>query len=76
MMNIKTRLALVLLVVFGNFASFAAIMTVPCDNPSLGFSPYVWKSTGAGAGARAEATFPGAYAKSIVKGTSTISLVM
>ena len=28
------------------------------------------------AGARAEATFPGAYAKSIVKGTSTISLVM
>ena len=42
----------------------------------LGLSPYVWKCSGTGATLRAEATFPGAYLKTIVNGTSTIGLVI
>jgi len=75
-MIIDTRLVLVLVLVFGTIASSAAVTTVPCDNPNFGLAPYVWKSTGANGDARAEATFPGAYLKTIVKGTSTIGLVI
>jgi len=42
----------------------------------LGLSPYAWKCSGTGATLRAEATFPGAYLKTIVNGTSTIGLVI
>jgi len=60
----------------GASVSCAAMKTVPCDNPNFKLSPYTWKNTGAKVDARAEATFPGAYVKTIVKGTSTIGLVI
>jgi lysophospholipase L1-like esterase len=58
------------------FTVSAAGATIPCDNPNLGLAPYVWKTSGSNESARAEATFPGAYFKTIVKGSSTIGLVI
>jgi hypothetical protein len=57
-------------------ASQSALTIVPCDNPDFGLAPYVWKQTGANGDARAEATFPGAYFKTIVKGSSTLGVVI
>jgi alpha-galactosidase len=54
----------------------AAMTSVPCDDPNFGLSPYVWKMTGSTGDARAEATFPGAYFKTMVKGTSTLGVVI
>jgi hypothetical protein len=48
--------------------------TFPCDSPQLLLSPYVWKRTGAGPMARAEAGIPGAYLKASFEGTTTIGL--
>lgn len=42
----------------------------------LGLSPYVWKCNGIGRAFRAEATFPGAYLKTVVSDTSAIGLVI
>jgi lysophospholipase L1-like esterase len=51
-------------------------MTVPCDDPNFGLAPYVWQITGSNSDARAEATMPGAYFKTIVTGTTTLGLVI
>jgi len=56
-------------------AAHAAPMTVPCDHPDFGLSPYSWKLSGTGDDLRAEATMPGAYFKTIVKGTGFIGLL-
>lgn len=75
--NLQIRfLMVILMMALGANVSRAAVTTVPCDNPNFGLSPYTWKCTGVNADARAEATFPGAYLKTIVKGTSTIGLVI
>ncbi|MCL5102872.1 MAG: GDSL-type esterase/lipase family protein [Armatimonadetes bacterium] len=75
--NSRTGLFVVaLILIIGTAVSYAAATTVSCDNPSFGLSPYTWKSTGSGADARAEATMPGAYFKTIVNGTKTIGLVI
>ena len=76
MLVTNSFLGLVLMMVFGTFDLWAAVTTVPCDNPNFKLAPYVWKSNGAGASARAEATFPGAYLKTIIKGTTTLGLVI
>lgn len=58
-------------------ASFAVqAASIPCDNPDLGLCPYAWKADGTGDAARAEATMPGAYFKTIVKGTGAIGLLV
>jgi len=57
-------------------AASAATNTVPCDNPNFGLSPYTWKCTGTGGDARAEAAMPGAYFKTIIKGTTTVALAI
>ena len=46
------------------------------DAPEIGLAPYVWKRTGAGATARAEATMPGAYLKTAFQGTASIRLLI
>lgn len=69
-------LLLALLMVFGNSTVYGAEKRVPCNDPRLVLAPYVWKCTGMDADARAEATMPGAYLKTIAKGTKTIGLVI
>src|SRR5438105_745235 len=69
-------LLLVLLAAGGNIAAYGAEKVVPCSDPSFGLAPYVWKCTGAGAESRAEATMPGAYFKTMVKGTRAVGLVI
>lgn len=56
--------------------SDAAGATLSCDNAAFGLSPYSWRSTGTGGDARAEATMPGAYFKTVVVGTSVVGLVV
>lgn len=53
-----------------------AAKTIPCDTPHFGLSPYTWKCTGTGSNARAEATFPGAYLRTMTTGTTSIGLVI
>ena len=53
-----------------------AKLTIPCNHPSFGLSPYAWKPMGSGDTARVEAIFPGAYFKTIVKGTTSAGLVI
>jgi len=60
----------------GLAAVCGAATTVPCDHPDFGLSPYSWKPTGTGNDARAEAAMPGAYFKTIVKGTATAGLLI
>ena len=55
---------------------YAVDRKVPKEFELLGLAPYVWKCSGTGATLRAEATFPGAYLKTIVNGTSIIGLVI
>lgn len=49
---------------------------IPCDNANMGLAPYVWKMTGSGPDAKAEAALPGAYFKTIVNGTASVGLVI
>ncbi len=57
-------------------ASHGSSSAIPCDDASFGLSPYAWKVTGGGVDARAEATIPGAYFKTIAKGTASIGLTI
>ena len=50
--------------------------TIYIDDKRVGLSPYVWKCTGSSQTARAEATMPGAYLKTIMHGTANIGLVI
>src|SRR5579871_1532058 len=49
---------------------------VACDHLDFGLSPYVWKLSGAGEQARAEATMPGAYFKTILNRTKSVRLIV
>jgi lysophospholipase L1-like esterase len=49
---------------------------IATDDPHLIWAPYVWKMTGTGSMARAEAAIPGAYGRVSVQGTSKIGLVI
>lgn len=51
-------------------------MAIPIDDGRLFLSPYVWKRTGAGREARAEAGIPGAYLKVLVRGTTGVRLLI
>jgi lysophospholipase L1-like esterase len=46
------------------------------DDAHLLLAPYVWKRSGNGAAARAEAALPGAYVKARFQGSSTIELIV
>jgi lysophospholipase L1-like esterase len=50
--------------------------TIPCDDVRIALAPYVWKRTGSGDLARAEATMPGAYLKVAFLGSSTFGLLI
>jgi lysophospholipase L1-like esterase len=80
MMNTKITVALKLVLVLIWVAMPAKLtasqITITSDNAMMGFSPYVWKCTGTGATARAEATLPGAYLKTCFQGSTTIGLVI
>ncbi len=65
-----------LLSIFCVLTLHGATVSIPCDHLDFGLSPYTWKPTSAGAEARVEATMPGAYFKTIVKGTTTIELLV
>ncbi len=46
------------------------------DHDELLLAPYVWKRSGAGATARAEAAMPGAYLKAAFRGSTSVGLVL
>jgi lysophospholipase L1-like esterase len=46
------------------------------DHDDLLLAPYVWKRSGAGATARAEAAMPGAYLKAAFRGSTSVGLVV
>ena len=46
------------------------------DHHELLLAPYVWKRSGAGSAARAEAAMPGAYLKAAFRGSTSIGLVV
>jgi lysophospholipase L1-like esterase len=46
------------------------------DHNDLLLAPYVWKRSGAGAAARAEAAMPGAYLKAAFRGSTSVGLVV
>lgn len=46
------------------------------DATNLLLAPYVWKCSGTGAAARAEATMPGAYLRARFQGSATVGLVI
>ena len=70
----RTLIAAFLLL--GLARAYGAPVSLPCDHPDFGLSPYTWKTSGAGGGARAEATMPGAYFKTIVQGSAAIDLLL
>ncbi len=68
--------AAIIAFVLGVTSACGATTAVPCDHPDFGLSPYSWKPSGTGAEARVEATLPGAYLKTVVKGTARIDLLV
>lgn len=50
--------------------------TISADDARLLFAPYVWKRSGAGATAHAEATIPGAYLRATFTGTKRLALLV
>ena len=53
-----------------------ATTAIACDHAEFGLAPYVWKRTGAGRTARAEATMPGAYFKAVFRDSKTVGLIV
>jgi len=51
-------------------------MRIPVDDGQVFLSPYVWKRSGAGRAARAEAAIPGAYLKAAFRGSARVRLVI
>jgi len=51
-----------------------AAKQIAVDDAKIGLAPYVWKCSGAGPAARAEATMPGAYLKAAFQGSTTVGL--
>jgi len=52
------------------------IKHIPVDHAQILLAPYVWKMSGKGPSARAEAMLPGAYLKAEFRGSATIALVL
>ncbi len=71
----RRMLAAMVLLVLG-VAALCGASSIPCDHPDFGLCPYAWKPSGAGDNARAEATLPGAYFKTIVRGTAKVDLLI
>jgi lysophospholipase L1-like esterase len=46
------------------------------DHADFQLAPYVWKQSGKGKGARAEAAMPGAYLKAAFRGSTSVGLVV
>ena len=46
------------------------------DDANLALAPYVWKVSGTGPAARAEAAMPGAYVRAVFQGSATVGLVI
>ncbi len=68
----KASASLLLVVLSFQLSALAAVIS--CDNPDFGLSPYTWKRSCSGEAARAEATMPGAYFKTLVNGTANVGL--
>ncbi|MBQ7525947.1 MAG: hypothetical protein IJT09_05880, partial [Abditibacteriota bacterium] len=49
---------------------------IPCDDENVYFAPYAWKPTATYGTPTREATFPGAYVKTVVKNTSKVGLII
>lgn len=78
-MSVYSRFCLLMvstMICFGLAESVGATTTIYCNDQNVKLAPYVWKSTGSGTDVRAEATFPGAYFKTMVNGTTTIGVVI
>jgi len=60
----------------GSAAEPAAKKLIPIDQAEVILAPYVWKMSGKGPSARAEAMLPGAYLKAEFRGSATIALVV
>ncbi len=73
-----------MLLVFGSLAGMSNAdegprperVAIAIDNSQLLLAPYVWKRTGSGPTARAEAAMPGAYFKATFQGTKTLGLIV
>ncbi len=68
--------AAILATVLGISAACGASPAVSCDHADFGLSPYAWKASGTAGDARAEAAMPGAYFKTVVRGTVRIELLI
>jgi hypothetical protein len=55
-------------------ATSATPVLVPIDDPRIRLAPYVWKRSGSGAGARIEATMPGAYLRAAFTGARSLAI--
>ncbi|MBP7937866.1 MAG: hypothetical protein KA354_24770 [Phycisphaerae bacterium] len=53
-----------------------AVIPIPMNDTRLFLAPYVWKRTGSGRGARAEAGMPGAYVKAAFRGSAGVRLLV
>jgi lysophospholipase L1-like esterase len=53
-----------------------ATNVISIDHADLQLAPYVWKQSGKGKGARAEAAMPGAYLKAAFRGSTSVGLVV
>jgi hypothetical protein len=49
---------------------------IALDDAKINLAPYVWKRSGAGPTARAEATMPGAYVKAAFRGSTAVRLLV
>lgn len=54
----------------------ALTRTISCDDPKLILAPYVWRQTGHGDSARAQATMPGAYLRASFTGSATLAILI
>jgi len=50
--------------------------SIPIDHDAVRLAPYVWRCSGAGPTARAEATMPGAYLKAAFRNSSAVRLII
>jgi hypothetical protein len=57
-------------------AAEKAAKKIGVDDANVSLAPYVWKCSGAGPTARAEATMPGAYLKVVFQNSPTLGLIV
>jgi lysophospholipase L1-like esterase len=78
MMGIRIASFAAMLVFVGDPLSFGTetAMHIAIDNADIQLSPYVWKCSGTGPTARAEATLPGAYLKAVFQNSTTVGILI